>query len=239
MAHEKSPFLDSASDESFNSLTKGAAQLYTRSPVAYVWLRCKNHLGCKNTERYFSLGGNIKEIGHESNLSANVAYPDSSNLSLPDRVHGLITADGPSRRLETEEGESGIDSAFYESAPLLDDILPTMEVRNLDFAERLRLVQGSLSSANRQNKSRRRERRRRILTVCGHRYSNHFRPAYSLCVSLRRPPQHRAEFTARPFLFSGAVVAQGRAGLGVASNSLVTRSAFFESLFRTYTFALL
>jgi hypothetical protein len=29
MAHEKSPFLDSASDESFNTLTRGDGQLYT------------------------------------------------------------------------------------------------------------------------------------------------------------------------------------------------------------------
>jgi hypothetical protein len=55
-------------------------------------------LGHKNTERYFSSGGNIEEIGHESNLSANVAFPDSFNLSLPDHVHGLISTDGPPRR---------------------------------------------------------------------------------------------------------------------------------------------
>jgi hypothetical protein len=56
-------------------------------------------------------------------LSANIAYPDPFNLSLPEHVHGLITADGPPRRLETEEAESGIDSTFYEPAPLLDDII--------------------------------------------------------------------------------------------------------------------
>jgi len=83
----------------------------------------KNHLGYKYTERYFSSGGNIEEIGHESNLSANVAFPDSFNLSLPDHVHGLIAADGPPRRVETEKAKSGIDSAFYESVILLDDII--------------------------------------------------------------------------------------------------------------------
>ena len=80
-------------------------------------------MGHKNAERYFSSGGNLEEIGHESNLSANVALPDSFNLPLSDHVHDLITTDGPPRRLETEEAESGIDSAFYESAPLLDDII--------------------------------------------------------------------------------------------------------------------
>jgi hypothetical protein len=44
-------------------------------------------------------------------------------LSLPDHVHGLITADGPPRRVETEEAETGIYSAFYESVILLDDII--------------------------------------------------------------------------------------------------------------------
>jgi hypothetical protein len=67
--------------------------------------------------------GNIEEIGHESNLSANVAFLDSFNLSLPGQVHGLITADGPPRRVETEEAKSGIDSAFYESRPLLDYVI--------------------------------------------------------------------------------------------------------------------
>ena len=51
----------------------------------------KNKLGHKNAERYFSSGGNLEEIGHESHLSANVAFPDSFNLSLPDNVHDLIT----------------------------------------------------------------------------------------------------------------------------------------------------
>jgi hypothetical protein len=62
-------------------------------------------LGYKNTERYFSSGGNIEEIGHESSLPANVAFPDSFNLSLPDHVHGLIPADGPPRRVEGAEHE--------------------------------------------------------------------------------------------------------------------------------------
>jgi hypothetical protein len=83
----------------------------------------KNMLGHKNTERHFRSGGNIEEIGHESNLSANVAFPDSFNLSLPDQVCDLIPADGPPRRFETEETESGIDSAFYESVILLDYII--------------------------------------------------------------------------------------------------------------------
>jgi hypothetical protein len=80
----------------------------------------KNKLGHKNAERCFSSGGNLEEIGHESNLPLNVALPDSFNPPLSDHVHSLITTDGPPRRLEAEEAESGIDPAFYESAPLLD-----------------------------------------------------------------------------------------------------------------------
>jgi hypothetical protein len=56
-------------------------------------------------------------------LSANVAFPDSFNLFLPDHVHDLILADGPPRRIETEEAEPGIDSTFYETVALLDDII--------------------------------------------------------------------------------------------------------------------
>jgi len=80
-------------------------------------------LGHKNTERYFSSGGNLEEIGHESNLSANVAFPDSFDLALPNHVCDLITANGPPRRLETEEPKSGIDSAFDESMVLLDEVI--------------------------------------------------------------------------------------------------------------------
>jgi hypothetical protein len=80
-------------------------------------------LGYKNTEPHFSSRGNLEEIGHESNLSTNVAFPDSFNLSLPDHVHGLMPADGPPRRVETEEAKSGIDSAFYKSVILLNDII--------------------------------------------------------------------------------------------------------------------
>ena len=73
-----------------------------------------------------SLGGNLEEALHESNLSANVAFPDSFNLSLPNHIRDLISADGPPRRLEAEEAESGIDSAFYESVILLDDIIKVL-----------------------------------------------------------------------------------------------------------------
>ena len=83
-------------------------------------------LGHKNTERHFSSGGNIEEIGHESNLSANVAFPDSFNLSLPNHVHCLEPADRPPRRLETEEAESGIGSTFDESVVLLDYVIEVL-----------------------------------------------------------------------------------------------------------------
>jgi hypothetical protein len=42
----------------------------------------KNKMGHRNTERYFSSGSNLEESGHESNLSLNVAFPDSFNLSV-------------------------------------------------------------------------------------------------------------------------------------------------------------
>jgi hypothetical protein len=53
-------------------------------------------LGYKNTERYFSSGGAVEKIRHESDLIA------------------------------TEEAESGIESSFYESVILLDDFIESM-----------------------------------------------------------------------------------------------------------------
>jgi hypothetical protein len=82
--------------------------------------------GGKKLRPDFSLGGNLEEALHESNLSANVAFPDSFNLALPDHVCDLIALDDPPRRLETEEAESGIDSALYESVVLLDDIIEVL-----------------------------------------------------------------------------------------------------------------
>ena len=60
---------------------------------------------------------------HESYLSANVAFPDSFNLPFSHHIHRLISTDGLPRRLETEEAESRIDSAFYESVILLDYVI--------------------------------------------------------------------------------------------------------------------
>ena len=88
-------------------------------------------LGHKNTERHFSSGGDIEEIGRESNLSANVAFPDSFNLPLPNHVRDLIPTDGPPRRVETEEAESGVDSAFYESVILLDYVIKIFALSEL------------------------------------------------------------------------------------------------------------
>ena len=82
--------------------------------------------GYKNTERHFSSGGDIEEIGRESNLSANVAFPDSFDLALPNHVCDLITANGPPRRLETEEAEPVIDSAFDESVIPLDYVIEVL-----------------------------------------------------------------------------------------------------------------
>jgi hypothetical protein len=83
----------------------------------------KNKLRHKNAERYFGSGGNLEEIGHESNLPANVVFPNSFNMALSDDVHCLVPADDPPRRIEAAEAESGVDSAFDESVVLLEDII--------------------------------------------------------------------------------------------------------------------
>jgi hypothetical protein len=54
-------------------------QLWARGDNSTVMIKiegcvAKNHLGHKNTEHHFSSGGNLEEIGNESNLSANVAF---------------------------------------------------------------------------------------------------------------------------------------------------------------------
>jgi hypothetical protein len=66
----------------------------------------KNKLRHKNAEGSFSSGGNLEEIGHESYLPANVAFPNSFNLALSDDVHCLVPADGPPRRIEAAKAES-------------------------------------------------------------------------------------------------------------------------------------
>jgi hypothetical protein len=48
----------------------------------------KNGWGRKKLGPDSSLGGNLEEALHESHLSANVAFPDSFNLSFPNHVVG-------------------------------------------------------------------------------------------------------------------------------------------------------
>jgi hypothetical protein len=86
----------------------------------------KNGWGRKKPSLDSSLGGNLEEALYESHLSANVAFPDSFNLSFPNHVHCLEPADRPPRRLETEEAESGIDSTFDESVVLLDYVIEVL-----------------------------------------------------------------------------------------------------------------
>jgi hypothetical protein len=58
----------------------------------------KNGWGRKKLGPDSSLGGNREEALHESNLSANVAFPDSFNLPFSHHMHRLISTDGPPRR---------------------------------------------------------------------------------------------------------------------------------------------
>jgi hypothetical protein len=59
-------------------------------------------------------------------LPANVAFPNSFNLSFPNHVHYLEPADCPPRRLEIEEAESWIGSVFEESVVLLDYVIEAL-----------------------------------------------------------------------------------------------------------------
>ena len=105
------------------ALDSGGGLIWPKGLSSVNGCVAKNKLGHKNAERYFSSGGNIEESGHESNLSANVAFPDPFNLPLPYHVHDLIPSDGSPRRVETEEAESWIDPALYESVVLFEDII--------------------------------------------------------------------------------------------------------------------
>jgi hypothetical protein len=92
---------------------------------------CSYSLGCvaKIDERRqepgldFSLGGNSEETVHKSHLSLNITFAHSVDLAFSDHVHRLESFDCPPRRLETEEAESGIDPALYESVILLDYVI--------------------------------------------------------------------------------------------------------------------
>jgi hypothetical protein len=64
-------------------------------------------------------------------LSANVAFPDSFKLPFSHHMHRLISTDSPPRRLETEEGESGIDSPFDEPMVLLDYVIEVFALSEL------------------------------------------------------------------------------------------------------------
>jgi hypothetical protein len=71
----------------------------------------------------FSLGGDSEEAVHKSQLSLNGAFAYSVDLAFSDHVHQLESFDRSPRRLETEEAESRIDSAFDETMILLDYVI--------------------------------------------------------------------------------------------------------------------
>ena len=100
--------------------------LIPRIAIAEIGSVAKNGWGRKKLGPDSSLGGALEEALHESHLSANVAFPESFNLALPNHVHCLEPADRPPRRLESEEAESGIDSTFDESVVLLDYVIEVL-----------------------------------------------------------------------------------------------------------------
>jgi hypothetical protein len=67
------------------------------------------------------LGGDSEEAVRKSQLSPNGAFAHSVDLAFSDHDHRLESFDGPPRRLETKETESGIDSPFDEPMVLLDE----------------------------------------------------------------------------------------------------------------------
>ena len=62
----------------------------------------------------FSLCGNLEEALHKSHLPLNLTFGYSFNLPFPHHMHRLITLDCSTRRLKTEEPESGINGPFAD-----------------------------------------------------------------------------------------------------------------------------
>ena len=91
--------------------------------IAKIGCVAKNKLGHKRSDPGFDLCGDHEVVRYESDLTLDGAFAYSLNLPFSDDVHCLEPTDGPPRRLETEEAESGIDSAFDESVVLLEDII--------------------------------------------------------------------------------------------------------------------
>jgi hypothetical protein len=90
-----------------------------RSPLTRRRMRlagsvAKSGWGRKKPGLDFSLGGNPDEALHKSHLSLNVTFAYSFNLPFSHHMHRLITLDGSTCRLKTEEPQSGINSSFDE-----------------------------------------------------------------------------------------------------------------------------
>ena len=83
----------------------------------------KNDQGHKRSEPDSSLCSNHEEIRHESDLPSDISFAYSFNLPFSHHMHRLITLDCSTRRLKTEEPESGIDAPFDEPMVLLDEVV--------------------------------------------------------------------------------------------------------------------
>jgi hypothetical protein len=89
-------------------------------------------LCCKNAGRdakemkahlLFSLGRHSKEAGDEGDLSCDVPFFHTVNLSLANHVHHLVALQGSPRCLEGKEAHPWLDTPFDEAVILLDEII--------------------------------------------------------------------------------------------------------------------
>jgi len=76
----------------------------------------------------FSLGRHSKQAGNEGDLLADVSFAHSSDLSLTNHVHDLVSLERSPCCLKGKEAHPGLDQPFDEAMVLLDQVVEVFDL---------------------------------------------------------------------------------------------------------------
>jgi hypothetical protein len=73
------------------------------------------------------LGSHSKEAGDEGDLSGDVSFAHSSDLSLANHVHDLVSLERSLCRFNGKEAHPRLDHPFDEAVVLLDQVIEVFD----------------------------------------------------------------------------------------------------------------
>ena len=81
----------------------------------------------------FSLCRHSKQAGDERHLPSDIPFAHTSDLSLPDHVHDLISLQGSPCRFQGKEAHSRLDQPFEKAMVLFDQVIQVFDLSEFDL----------------------------------------------------------------------------------------------------------